>query len=172
MCEDQGMSNRTRNAAAAALLALGLIVTGCAGMAGPSTPVSTAEPEPLDASIFDDAIEKAETIIASEVEAERVAAEEAAAAKAEADRIAAEEAAAREAEQNTAPAPVKRQSAPEEAAPPPPAPAPAPPVLCSSIGAVPVASDGYNDTSCTWEVCYSISIPDPAHPECDANFRP
>lgn len=79
-------------------------------------------------------------------------------------------------------APVEPAPAPVEPAPAPPAPvvepapAPAPPpppapVRCPA-GSVSTESDGYNDTACTWEVCFTVTVPDPAHPECDAVFRP
>ena len=55
---------------------------------------------------------------------------------------------------------------------PVPDPEPAPvPVLCPG-GSTATASDGFNDTSCLPDTCFSIMLPDPAHPECDAPFRP
>ena len=51
---------------------------------------------------------------------------------------------------------------------PPPAPSP---VRCPA-GSTANSSDGYNDTSCFPDVCFTIAVPDPAHPECDVAFRP
>lgn len=46
------------------------------------------------------------------------------------------------------------------------------PVLCP-LGSRANSSDGYNDTSCLPEVCFTISVlPDPDHPECDVAFEP
>lgn len=72
-----------------------------------------------------------------------------------------------------APAPVPQAPAPApavEPAPAPPAPAPAP-IRCPG-GSSATASDGVNDTGCLADVCFSIAVPDPAHPECNAPFRP
>ena len=84
-----------------------------------------------------------------------------------------------------APAPAAQQAAPQQiAAPAPapvvvapaPAPAPAPaipPVRCPA-GSSANSNDGVNDTSCYPDICLSpgMIIPDPAHPECDAPFKP
>jgi hypothetical protein len=46
------------------------------------------------------------------------------------------------------------------------------PVKCPA-GSISNGADGNgNDISCTYPVCQSIQIPDPAHPECDAPFKP
>ena len=66
-----------------------------------------------------------------------------------------------------------------EVPPPPPPPVYSPPaggggggpVRCPA-GSTANSNDGVNDTSCFPNVCYSISVPDPAHPECDYAFRP
>jgi len=34
------------------------------------------------------------------------------------------------------------------------------------------SNDGVNDTSCFPDICSHIQVPDPAHPECDAAFKP
>lgn len=114
-----------------------------------------------------------EARLAAEAEANRLAAE------AEADRIAAEQEAQRiqqEQAENEPDAPVTRQNTPQAPAPQPePAPAPPPPpapaVMCPA-GSSATSSDGYNDTGCLPDICFSIMLPDPAHPECDEPFRP
>lgn len=59
---------------------------------------------------------------------------------------------------------------------PPPPPAPEPPAQSGPIrcpaGSSANSNDGVNDTSCFPNICFSIVVPDPAHPECDAPFRP
>jgi hypothetical protein len=45
------------------------------------------------------------------------------------------------------------------------------PVRCPA-GSTANSSDGENDTSCFPNVCFTIPIPDPAHPECDHTFKP
>lgn len=59
-------------------------------------------------------------------------------------------------------------------APPPPVvqpPAQSGPIRCPA-GSTANSNDGVNDTSCYPNICFSIVVPDPAHPECDAPFRP
>ena len=84
---------------------------------------------------------------------------------------------------DTAPAPAPQQAAPQQAAAPAPAPvavapAPAPAVVIPPIrcpaGSSANSNDGTNDTSCYPDICLSpgMIIPDPAHPECDAPFKP
>lgn len=71
------------------------------------------------------------------------------------------------------PQPAQPQPEPEvevEPAPPPPPPPP-PPVTCPA-GSTSVGSDGTNDTACLPDVCFTLTLPDPNHPECDAPFRP
>lgn len=63
-----------------------------------------------------------------------------------------------------APVPVAETAAPV----PPPAPEP---IRCPA-GSTANSSDGVNDTSCYPTICYSILVPDPAHPECDKAFKP
>lgn len=127
-------------------------------------PQSTATPSTIDLDDVEfreqEALERdraAQAAIdeAARVEAERVAAEQAAAAQAEADRIAAEQA-----QQATPP------QAPNPA--PAPAPAPEPPAFSCPDGAV----DAGDGASCWWEYCFTISVPDPAYPECNGPFRP
>lgn len=83
-----------------------------------------------------------------------------------------------EAPQPQAPAPQQPQQPAPQPEPPAPAPAPQPepepapvPVLCPS-GSTSVGSDGFNDTGCLPNECFSITLPDPAYPQCDAPFRP
>lgn len=55
----------------------------------------------------------------------------------------------------------------EEAAPVDPGP-----ILCP-VGTQANSGDGFNDTSCLPDVCYTLrSIPDPAYPECDYAYPP
>ena len=56
----------------------------------------------------------------------------------------------------------------EEAPAPPPAPTP---VLCPPA-TLSNGFDGFNDTSCLPTVCWTIPVPDPAHPECDYAYPP
>ena len=55
-------------------------------------------------------------------------------------------------------------------------PAPAPvvepaPIKCPA-GSTAESGEGMNDTSCIPDLCRTITLPDPAHPECDAPFKP
>lgn len=64
------------------------------------------------------------------------------------------------------PEPVAEEAV-EEAAPVAPGP-----ILCPP-GTQANSSDGFNDTSCLPDVCYTLrSIPDPAYPECDYAYPP
>lgn len=45
------------------------------------------------------------------------------------------------------------------------------PTKCPA-GSTANSADGVNDTSCFPNVCFGISVPDPAHPECDVAFKP
>ncbi|MGV8912480.1 MAG: hypothetical protein ACOH14_07680 [Rhodoglobus sp.] len=71
------------------------------------------------------------------------------------------------------PAPVEPAPVPVVIPEPAPAPPPAPvgPTLCPA-GSTANSSDGTNDTSCFPNVCFTITVPDPAHPECDYSFKP
>jgi outer membrane biosynthesis protein TonB len=82
--------------------------------------------------------------------------------------------------QPTPEATVTAEPLPAEPAPAPvvePAPAPAPPpapvgpTRCPA-GSTANSNDGTNDTSCFPDVCFTITVPDPAHPECDYSFKP
>lgn len=64
------------------------------------------------------------------------------------------------------------EPAPAPAEAPAPAPAPEPePVLCPP-GTQANSSDGFNDTSCFPVICFGLTLPDPAHPECDYAYPP
>lgn len=45
------------------------------------------------------------------------------------------------------------------------------PVKCPS-GSSANSGDGENDTSCFPDICFHLTLPDPAHPECDVAFKP
>lgn len=45
------------------------------------------------------------------------------------------------------------------------------PVRCPA-GSSANSSDGVNDTSCFPDICFHLTLPDPAHPECDVAFKP
>lgn len=162
------MNTRTKTIASSGV-AVGVVAALIAGVYAFSA--STPAPEPTattaavvherPATLFADTatvIPAVEEAKAAKAEAERVAAEQAA-VQAEADRLAAEQAAADQ-----------QQSTPVEVVQDAPA-VQAPPVLCPG-GSTANSSDGYNDTSCLPDICFSIAIPDAAHPECDAAFRP
>lgn len=96
-------------------------------------------------------------------EAQR-AAEEAEAARIEAERVAAEQAAAEQAARDAQANQGGGGGGGEPAA-------PAGPVRCPA-GSTATESDGTNDLACLPDVCFTIAVPDPAHPECDRSFRP
>lgn len=79
--------------------------------------------------------------------------------------------------QPEAPAPEPQQPDPQPQAPDPapapqPEPEPAPvPILCPG-GSTSTDSDGFNDLGCLPDICFSITLPDATHPECDTPFRP
>jgi PKD repeat protein len=56
-------------------------------------------------------------------------------------------------------------------APPPPPPAPSGPDRCPA-GTTVNSNDGTNDTSCLPNICLGLTLPDPAHPECDYAYPP
>lgn len=49
--------------------------------------------------------------------------------------------------------------------------APSGPIQCPP-GSTANSNDGVNDTSCFPDICFSISVPNPDHPECDYAFEP
>ena len=105
--------------------------------------------------------------LAAQAEAAKVAAEKAAAAKAAAEAaakaaaLAAQQAAQQQASQQAV------QSAPQQQA----ASAPSGPIRCPA-GSSANSNDGVNDTSCFPNICFTIQVPNPAHPECDVAFKP
>lgn len=147
MVHTEDMNKRTL--AAVAALALIAALSGC-GAVKSTVPESTVTPITFADRTFGDVLDKPEPVVEAPV------------------------APPVEIPLDESGAPVEQQQAP---APQPPAPAPAPapeppaPVRCPA-GSVPTESDGYNDLACTYEVCFTITVPDPAHPECDSSFRP
>lgn len=173
------MNTRTKRITATSI-SIGAVAAVIAGVYAFGATAPAAEPAPTPTSVREwipatvpavdgDQLEaEAERArVAAEAEAARVAAEQAAAAQAAAqaaaDAAAAEEA-ARAAQQTQQRSTTPSQGGGE-------APAPAAPIRCPG-GSVANSSDGTNDTSCMWEVCFTITVPDAAHPECDAAFRP
>jgi len=67
-----------------------------------------------------------------------------------------------------APAPVTAPAPVVEA----PAPAPEPDPIRCPAGSTANSNDGVNDTSCYPDICFTIAVPDPVHPECDEAFKP
>jgi hypothetical protein len=59
-------------------------------------------------------------------------------------------------------------------APPPPPPPPAPPASAEGCPAGSFVAQGGPGVEllCMWNICTTLTLPDPAHPECDAAFRP
>lgn len=45
------------------------------------------------------------------------------------------------------------------------------PIRCPA-GSSANSNDGVNDTSCFPNICFGITVPDPAHPECNVAFKP
>lgn len=108
--------------------------------------------------------------VAAEAEAARVAAEQAAATQAAADAAAAQAAADEAARASQTQQKQSTGGGGAVQAPAAPA-APAAPVRCPA-GSSANSNDGVNDTSCYPDICFSIAVPNPDHPECDAPFRP
>jgi type IV secretory pathway VirB10-like protein len=180
-------------AGAIGVLVIGGIATGvgvyASQPAAPATePTPTATVEVIDPASFpvpttpDRVIDQAtsdalEAQRAAEAEAARVAAEQAAAeeaARVEAERVAAEQDAADRAarEQSNSNTGNTGNSGGGQSNPAPQAPpAPPAPIRCPA-GSQATAGDGGNDTACLPEICFRITLPDAAHPECEAPFRP
>lgn len=102
---------------------------------------------------------------AFDAEQARLAAEKAAQEAAAAAAKAAADEAERQAAQQRADAQGASNDAPDSPS------APAAPVRCPA-GSQANSNDGVNDTSCFPVVCFTITVPDPAHPECDVAFKP
>jgi sRNA-binding protein len=121
------------------------------------------------------AVDQAATV-AGDAEAVQIAAQQAAAAKAAADAAAAQLAAQQQAQKVAQQAAAKKTTTTTTKATTRSTTNtttdPAGPVKCPA-GSISNGADGNgNDISCTYPVCQSIQIPDPAHPECDAPFKP
>lgn len=102
------------------------------------------------------------------------AADKAARDKAAADALAAQQAAEAAAAQAAAEAQAAADAAARAAAEDEPsddAPAPSGPIKCPA-GSQANSGDGGNDTSCFPDICFHITLPDPAHPECVTAFKP
>lgn len=166
----------TRIATGAAAIGVVAVIIGTVWAFGASTGAAEPEPSPsasVAAVDFSELQANVQQVIdgqveAARLEAERVAAEAQAAADAEAARVAAEQAAA-----DAAAAEAARQTAKQNAnsGSTPTTPVQASPVRCPA-GSTANSSDGINDTSCFPDICFTITVPDPAHPECDTAFRP
>jgi hypothetical protein len=50
-------------------------------------------------------------------------------------------------------------------------PLPEPPKKCPE-GSQANAADATGDTSCYWEICFHLTLPDSTHPECNSDFKP
>lgn len=154
--------------AAVALVVAGVYALGASAPQAEPTPTVTAEPAAVFVGITENGLaaeQEAEAAAAEAVriEAERVAAE-AEAARIEAERVAAEQAAAEEAARQS-------QARGGDSGNNGGGAAPSAPIRCPA-GSSANSNDGVNDTSCFPDICFSIAVPDPAHPECDVAFRP
>lgn len=94
--------------------------------------------------------------------------DDAAAAKAAADALAAQRAAAAQAAAQAVVAPVAKTSAQHIAV---SAPIASGPIKCPA-GSSANSGDAGNDTSCFPDICFHITLPDAAHPECVTAFKP
>jgi hypothetical protein len=142
------------------------------------TPTATVEVDPAsfpvpttpDRVVDQAASDALEAQRAAEAEAARIAAEQAAAAQAEADRLAAEKAAAEQSRQSTNTNSGGSNSGGSNSGGSGGTSQPAP-IRCPA-GSQALSGDGGNDTSCLPEICFRITLPDAAHPECENPFRP
>lgn len=50
-------------------------------------------------------------------------------------------------------------------------PIPEPPKKCPE-GSQANSADASGDTSCYWEICFHLTLPDSTHPECNSDFKP
>lgn len=172
------MNNKTRIASVgASVAAVAVIVAGAWGIG--SNIAAQPEPTPTETiteivgaytGIDGATVQESDDLIEA---SDRIEAERAAAAAAEAERIAAEQAAAqaaadeaaRETERASQQTPSTDGGGTNTPAQPPA------PIRCPA-GSVANSNDGVNDTSCFPEICFSIVVPNPEHPECDVAFRP
>lgn len=168
------MKQRTKTgiAAASAVLAVSALVGGTVWLSSAVAP----EPEPTPTyRMFEPAPETSEreatptptpTVTPEEIVQEEVA-----------PQVPVEQAPAAPAPQPQAPAPQPQQPAPQPQTPDPvpvpqPEPEPVPVAILCPSGSTSVGSDGFNDTGCLPNACFSLTLPDPTHPECDTPFRP
>lgn len=139
---------------AAAVLAIALGTGGYAFASGSTQAAADTYTAPISQSVAptaqDDAA--AQSIYDQQIAQAKAEAEAAAAAKAAADAAAAQAAADAAAKQTA----VKSVTAP---------------IKCPA-GSTANSGDGGNDTSCFPDICFHITLPDPAHPECDTPFKP
>jgi hypothetical protein len=149
---------------AAIIIATSAIVGAVQAQPAPTpthTAVTVERPaDNVDISTTSPSSERALARQQAEAEAAALAAAAQAAAQAEVERVAAEQAVQQE-------QPVVNEGGGSS---PVDQPAPAP-VRCPA-GSSANSNDGVNDTSCYPDICFSIAVPDPGHPECDAPFRP
>ena len=113
---------------------------------------------------------EAAAVEAAAIEAARVAAEVQAAADAQAAAEAQAAADAQAAEQAAADAAAKAAPAPKTMA-VAPVPVESSLIKCPA-GSTANSGDEGNDTSCFPDICFHISLPDSAHPECVTAFKP
>jgi len=109
------------------------------------------------------ASELASTAATSKLADEQAAAASEAARVAEEARVAAEAAAAEAGKKAAVDVPTKKPTTGDAGA--------TGPVRCPA-GSQANSNDGTNDTSCFPVICFGITVPDPAHPECDVAFKP
>lgn len=149
-------TRRISRLSAAAVLAVSLGVGGYAFAASGTNSQAAADTYtgPVAESVAppaqDDAA--AQSIYDQQVAQAKAEAEAAAAAQAAADAAAAQAAA------DAAKAPARQSTSTG-------------PIKCPA-GSQANSGDGGNDTSCFPEICFRITLPDPAHPECVTAFKP
>lgn len=124
----------------------------------------------LGGDLDDLAAKSTEAKKAYDAEQARLAEEAAKAAELQRQQEAAAEA-QRQAEAQEAAEADQQPSSPEQPTADDNAPSSSEPVRCPA-GSQANSNDGVNDTSCFPVVCFTIQVPDPAHPECDVAFKP
>lgn len=173
------MNTRTKRATATGI-SLGAVAVVVAGVYAFGAVQPTAEPAPtptvvrewipatvpaVDADQLETDAETARAAEAARVAAEQAAQAAQAAADAAAAQAAADEAArASQQQQNTGTGGGDNGGGSTVVA-------PAAPIRCPA-GSTANSNDGVNDTSCFPDICFSIVVPNPDHPECDTAFRP
>jgi hypothetical protein len=116
-----------------------------------------------DSPTSPDALAAATTTAQTDAAAALAAQEAAVAAQAAVDAVAAQAAADAAAKAAAVKAPVKRSATTNTST--------AGPVKCPA-GSQANSGDAGNDTSCFPVICFTIVLPDPAHPECVTPFKP